>query len=203
NRPDAVNPAHRQRIGLRPCSPWRSHRLQPCRWNDHAAFRLEHFHRDADLPHHVCGCHAWRHTVHRAELDRTYSHHLHPPAHYLASAAIAGLMRLLAASRERQQGDNVMNFGVDTVKPVVVAIDLHRGHLDPAVATMPLTPEKSREVIEANRRFFDRCRAADIPIVHLLTYYRSVDEIRSNPFWRTRAEDPSATRKHVLKHNLW
>ncbi len=96
-----------------------------------------------------------------------------------------------------------MNFGVDTVKPVVVAIDLHRGHLDPAVATMPLTPEKSREVIEANRRFFDRCRAADIPIVHLLTYYRSVDEIRSNPFWRTRAEDPSATRKHVLKHNLW
>lgn len=68
---------------------------------------------------------------------------------------------------------------------------------------MPLTPEKSRAVIQANRQFFESCREAGIPIIHLLTYYRSVDEIRSNPFWRTRAEDPSATRKHVLRHNLW
>lgn len=96
-----------------------------------------------------------------------------------------------------------MFFGVDKVRPAVVAIDLHRGHLDPEAATMPLTPEASRVVINANRRFFDACRKADIPVIHLLTYYRSVEEIRSNPFWRTRAEDPAATRKHVLKHNLW
>lgn len=96
-----------------------------------------------------------------------------------------------------------MFFGVDEVRPAVIAIDLHRGHLDPEVATMPLTPEASRVVIEANRRFFDDCREADIPVIHLLTYYRSVEEIRTNPFWRTRAEDPAATRKHVLKHNLW
>jgi len=96
-----------------------------------------------------------------------------------------------------------MSFGVDEIRPAVVAIDLHRGHLDPEVATMPLTPEKSRAVIQANRQFFESCREAGIPIIHLLTYYRSVDEIRSNPFWRTRAEDPSATRKHVLRHNLW
>ena len=31
-----------------------------------------------------------------------------------------------------------MNLGVDKVKAAVVAIDLHRGHLDPSVATMPL-----------------------------------------------------------------
>lgn len=96
-----------------------------------------------------------------------------------------------------------MFFGVDEIRPAVVAIDLHRGHLDPDVATMPLTPEASRVVIDANRRFFDDCRQADIPIIHLLTYYRTVEEIRSNPFWRTRAEDATATRKHVLKHNLW
>lgn len=96
-----------------------------------------------------------------------------------------------------------MSFGVDEIRPAVVAIDLHRGHLAPEVATMPLTPEKSRAVIQANRQFFESCREAGIPIIHLLTYYRSVDEIRSNPFWRTRAEDPSATRKHVLRHNLW
>lgn len=96
-----------------------------------------------------------------------------------------------------------MNFGVDQVRPAVIAIDLHRGHLDPAVATMPLSTEKSRAVIETNRRFFDGCRTAGIPVIHLLTLYRSVEEIRTNPFWRTRADNPSATRKNVLKHNRW
>ena len=30
-----------------------------------------------------------------------------------------------------------MNLGVDVIKAAVVAIDLHRGHLDLSVATMP------------------------------------------------------------------
>ena len=76
-----------------------------------------------------------------------------------------------------------MQFGVDTVRPAVVAIDLHRGHLDPTVATMPVLPGTEERIIEANRRFFERCRAAGIPIVHLLTTYRDVAEIRSMPFW--------------------
>ncbi|MCB5362399.1 cysteine hydrolase [Pusillimonas sp. CC-YST705] len=96
-----------------------------------------------------------------------------------------------------------MNLGVDVVRPAVIAIDLHRGHLDPEVATMPLSAERSKAVIETNRVFFEKCRAAGIPVIHLLTLYRSVEEIRTNPFWRTRAEDPTATRKNVLKHNLW
>jgi len=95
-----------------------------------------------------------------------------------------------------------MNFGVDEIRPAVVAIDLHRGHLDPEVATMPLATERCGPIIEANRIFFDNARAANIPVIHLLTMYRSVEEIRTNPFWRTRAEDPTATRKNVLKHNL-
>jgi nicotinamidase-related amidase len=35
-----------------------------------------------------------------------------------------------------------------------------------------------------------------------VTTYRDVAEIRSNPFWRTRADDPNATRKNVERHNL-
>lgn len=95
-----------------------------------------------------------------------------------------------------------MDFGVDQIRPAVVAIDLHRGHLDPAVATMPLPPDQSRRVVEANQTFFQRCRAADVPVIHLLTSYRTVAEIRTNPFWRTRADDPNATRKNVERHNL-
>jgi nicotinamidase-related amidase len=95
-----------------------------------------------------------------------------------------------------------MNLGVDAVKAAVVAIDLHRGHLDPAVATMPLPAERAARVVAANARFFERCRAAGIPIVHLLTQYRDAAEIRCNPFWRTRAENPNNPRKNVLAHNL-
>jgi nicotinamidase-related amidase len=95
-----------------------------------------------------------------------------------------------------------MDFGVDEVRPAVIGIDLHRGHLDPAVATMPLEAKRAAIVVEANRRFFNGCREAGIPIVHLVTQYRDVAEIRSNPFWRTRADNPTASRKNVERHNL-
>ncbi len=95
-----------------------------------------------------------------------------------------------------------MPYGVDEVRAAVVAIDLHRGHLDPEVATMPVMPGTEERIIESNRRFFEQCREAGIPIIHQLTTYRDVEEIRSNPFWRTRADDPNATRKNVERHNV-
>lgn len=95
-----------------------------------------------------------------------------------------------------------MNLGVDKVNAAAVAIDLHRGHLDRTVATMPLAADTAAQVVAANRRFLDRCRAAGIPVVHLLTQYRDAEEIRCNPFWRTRAENPGNPRKNVLAHNL-
>jgi biuret amidohydrolase len=95
-----------------------------------------------------------------------------------------------------------MNFGVDRPRAAVVAIDLHRGHLDMAVATMPTTPEVATRIIAANKRLFDWCRSVDIPIVHQVTSYRDAGEISANPFWRTRAEDPTATRRNVMRHNI-
>ena len=95
-----------------------------------------------------------------------------------------------------------MNFGVDKVRAAIVAIDLHRGHLDMDVATMPATPEIAQQVVAANRTLFDWARTQSIPIVHLITQYRNAEEIRMNAFWRTRAEDPNNPRKNVLKHNI-
>lgn len=93
-------------------------------------------------------------------------------------------------------------FGVDSVRPAVVTIDMHRGHLDPAVATMPVLPGTEKRTIEANAAFLRAARAAHVPVIHVLTRYNDVSEIRMNPFWRTRADDPSATRKHVERHQL-
>ncbi|MET0723967.1 MAG: cysteine hydrolase [Tardiphaga sp.] len=95
-----------------------------------------------------------------------------------------------------------MNLGVDQIKAAVVAIDLHRGHLDMSVATMPTTPDVATRIIAANKRLFDWCRSMNIPVIHQVTSYRDEAEIRANPFWRTRAEDPNATRKNVMRHNI-
>ena len=99
-----------------------------------------------------------------------------------------------------------MPFGVDETRAAVIAIDLHRGHLDPGVATMPVPSGVEQQVIEANRRFFDQCREVEIPIVHLVTKYRDVDEIRTNrfgapePTTRTRrAKTWSDTTSKVLR----
>ena len=67
---------------------------------------------------------------------------------------------------------------------------------------MPVAAEVADRVIAANDTLMKACRAAGIPVVHIVTRYRDSEEIRSNPFWRTRAEDPSNTRKNVLVHNL-
>ncbi len=96
----------------------------------------------------------------------------------------------------------MQRFGVDSIRPAVVTIDLHRGHLDPAVATMPVLPGTEQRTIQANAAFLKSARSAGVPVIHMLTEYTDVSEIRSNPFWRTRADDPNATRKHVERHQL-
>ena len=92
-------------------------------------------------------------------------------------------------------------FGVDEIRPAVVTIDLHRGHLDPEVATLPLPADVAARVVEANVRFLDAARALDIPVVHVVTGYRDADEIGANPYWRALA-DTGVTRSNILRHNL-
>jgi len=96
----------------------------------------------------------------------------------------------------------MIDFGLDHIKPAVVAIDCHRGHLDPEVATMPAPADVAAALVANNKAFMDGCRTLDIPIVHLVTAYRDVEEIRSNPRWRALADDPNSTRKNVERHNL-
>lgn len=91
---------------------------------------------------------------------------------------------------------------LDPSRTVAVAIDMHRGHLDPAVATMPLPAERAARVVANTSPFFDALRALGIPIVHVVTMYRSPEEALSNPFWRAKAEDPQATRRTADKHNV-
>lgn len=92
-------------------------------------------------------------------------------------------------------------FNRESVRPAVLTIDLHRGHLDPDVATVPLPPDVSERVVSANTRFLDEARRAGVPVVHVVTSYRDSGEVAINPFWRAIA-DTGVTRSNILRHNM-
>ena len=81
----------------------------------------------------------------------------------------------------------------------VVAIDLHRGHMDPEVATMPVPAEQGAALLKRIIPAFQAFRAAGVPIIHIVTEYRDALEIKSNPFWVSRQ---SATRARAMEHQL-
>lgn len=56
----------------------------------------------------------------------------------------------------------------------IVAVDMHRGHLDPSVATMPAAPEDCEYVIKNSKKLFDFARAAGIPVIHVILIQRKI-----------------------------
>jgi biuret amidohydrolase len=87
-------------------------------------------------------------------------------------------------------------------RPLVVTIDLHRGHLDPAVATLPLPADSSAALVERVVPLLDDYRALDVSVVHVVTSYRNRDEILSNAYWHFQADRASSTRRAIAEHNL-
>src|SRR5687768_12302106 len=93
-------------------------------------------------------------------------------------------------------------ISLDPTRTAVVAIDMHRGHLDPAVATLPLAPERCGPVIKRAAALFDALRLRGVAVVHVVTEYRDSAEIAANPFWKAAHDDPSKARRGILRHNL-
>jgi biuret amidohydrolase len=86
--------------------------------------------------------------------------------------------------------------------PAVVTIDLHRGHLDPAVATLPLPPAAARSLTASAVAMLGDYRSLGVPIVHVVTSYRNRAEILSNPYWSFQAGRPESARSAIAEHNL-
>jgi nicotinamidase-related amidase len=79
---------------------------------------------------------------------------------------------------------------------------MHRGHLDPAVATLPLPAERCPGVIARARALFGALRAIGVPIVHVVTIFRDPAETLANPFWNAIAADDSKKRSGNRRHNV-
>ena len=71
----------------------------------------------------------------------------------------------------------------------IVTIDMHRGHLDPSVATMPAPPEECKRVISNTIVLLDFARSQKIPINHVVFVQRKIpgigSELMNNKFYRT------------------
>lgn len=93
-------------------------------------------------------------------------------------------------------------ISLDPRRTALVAIDMHRGHLDPAIATLPLPAERCGPVIERAAALFRELRVLGVPIIHVVTEYREAGEIAANPFWKAVHDDPAKARKGILRHNL-
>lgn len=93
-------------------------------------------------------------------------------------------------------------ISLDPGTTAAVAIDMHRGHLDPSVATLPLPEARCGPLIKRAAELFAGLRALGVPVIHVVTEYRDVAEIAANPFWRAVHDDPSKARRGILRHNL-
>jgi nicotinamidase-related amidase len=95
----------------------------------------------------------------------------------------------------------------------VVTVDMHRGHLDMSVATLPAKPEDAKRVIANARAALDFSRKLKIPVIHVVLVYRRLpgigNEAAASPFWNAlhAAQGESdrlipGRRSTSLEHNL-
>lgn len=79
-------------------------------------------------------------------------------------------------------------LNLDPKNTAIVTVDMHRGHLDPAVATMPANPEDSPRVIKNAKEVLDLSRDKNIPIIHVILRFRKLPDLGSEgmsvPFWK-------------------
>ena len=102
---------------------------------------------------------------------------------------------------------------LDRERTAIIAIDMHRGHLDMEVATMPAQPEDAKRVIANAASVLEFSRKLCIPVIHVVLVYRKIRNIGSegmtSPFWKAmhaaQGEQDRLTpgrRSTVREHNI-
>jgi len=91
---------------------------------------------------------------------------------------------------------------LDSTTTAMVTVDMHRGHLDPDIATMATPPETSRRVIAAAQDALEFARQKSIPIIHVVLTYRKLPGIGSEgmtaPFWAAISKITDAKNRLTL-----
>lgn len=102
-------------------------------------------------------------------------------------------------SAESRSIEGADSFTMLAGKPAIVTIDLHRGHLDPSVATLPLPGDEARALMARIRPILERARRVGLPVVHVTTLYQDREEILANPYWRYQS-GKGGVRSRIADH---
>jgi len=104
-------------------------------------------------------------------------------------------------------------LSLKTQDSAIITIDMHRGHLDMDVATMPTKPEDAERVIRNAKQVLDFARQSKIPVIHVVLVYRRIPGIGSegmvSHFWKAMHAAQSETdrltpgrKSTVREHNV-
>lgn len=95
----------------------------------------------------------------------------------------------------------------------IVTVDMHRGHLDMDVATMPAKSEDASRIIAASAEVLALARSHAMPVIHVVLVHRKIpgfgSEAMAQPFWRAVATVRDADNRltpgrasTVTEHNI-
>lgn len=90
---------------------------------------------------------------------------------------------------------------MDPSETAVLTIDLHHGHLDPEVATLPVPADRAEAVLEHAETLVTRAREAGYTIFHVTTAYRDGQEVLANPKWAETEAEAGDSRESISDHN--
>lgn len=92
---------------------------------------------------------------------------------------------------------------MDTKSTAVLTVDLHRGHLDPEIATLPVPEDTAEEILSAAATLVTAARDSGLPIIHVTTAYRDANEILTNPKWGKTDTTGEDSRENISDHNVY
>jgi nicotinamidase-related amidase len=95
-------------------------------------------------------------------------------------------------------------------RTAVITVDCHRGHLDLAVATMPVAPQAAASVVVNTARLLRVARTNGMSVIHVISQNRILPEGRPetmcNPFWaaveRSQQMLTPERESSISRHNL-
>jgi nicotinamidase-related amidase len=81
-----------------------------------------------------------------------------------------------------------------TATDAVMTVDLHHGHLDPEIATLPVPEKKAESVVTHAAALTAAAREHNVPVIHVTSAYRTPEEIVSCPKWRPKGPESENLR---------
>ena len=97
---------------------------------------------------------------------------------------------------------------IDPKKTAIVTIDMHRGHLDPVEATLPVSVEESKRVCQNAHALLTFARAHRIPVIHVIASFRESEVDKINPriaaaqVVLSRAAPKTEAQRRRILHNI-